>query len=213
MFQHDYKHYQPIANYGWIANLWKFVSVYRIDIKRTNTPIKFRIRQDSYLVQKVFEEGQWTKTQKNEFNICRLYLKVELLSDIITAKGTHIKRHILNGEYIDICTEFCTSNFQSPHPITKAWKSWKLMLRTTYGIDEYGNIIPAVDPIPPNKVWEWYLQPSTDRIIRYQGSALSLTRYKQDHDIPDKKHTRQVRIPVCKTYPSPRYQYTNQETE
>ena len=158
--------YKPIITTSWISSLWEFVSYYNIAVHRIDHTTRFRIRQDSYLVQHTFQAHTWTNRQKTDFNFCRLYLQVETLSDIITANGLQIRRHILEGCTDNTMEKFTSIHHQVINPSRKAWRNWKQMLQKAYNVDNAGFIRPSVDPISPSSNWIWFLQPSTDRIIR-----------------------------------------------
>jgi hypothetical protein len=73
-----------ILTNGWITSLWEFLSASKINIKRTDHCFKRTLRHtaDSYIMEDICRCIQWNKKDKLKFNYCRLYLRVELLSDI-----------------------------------------------------------------------------------------------------------------------------------
>lgn len=77
---------------GWITSLGDFLHSYNIQLtKHHKNP--FRFRDDNYLMALAITKG--IKGQQLKlFNCCRIILKVELLSDIITADGQKVKPNI-----------------------------------------------------------------------------------------------------------------------
>jgi hypothetical protein len=89
---------------GWITSLWEFLSTYAITLRRNKSKFhrNLRMHSDRFIMKDVFNSQQWTSAEKEQFNCCRLYLRVELISDIMTADGLAIRRHIWSGK-IDEC--------------------------------------------------------------------------------------------------------------
>jgi hypothetical protein len=97
-----YNKIKSVVTNGWISTLWEFLSeiddikVIRMDDTRNRA---FRFEGDQYLMRLLLltldhVSGNDIKT----FNYCRLFLKVELLSDIITADGKAVRHDIWMGQ-------------------------------------------------------------------------------------------------------------------
>jgi hypothetical protein len=90
---------QIITN-GWVSSLWQFISEYKITINRVCKKFHRDLRSetDSYIMLDLVDcKRKWSKDELEQFNNCRLYLRVELLSDMMTADGSSIRRSIWNG--------------------------------------------------------------------------------------------------------------------
>jgi Reverse transcriptase (RNA-dependent DNA polymerase) len=174
MFLYNYNTYKSIVTHGWISNLWEFLSTSQLELKHIKGTNKFRMQNDSYLNMKTFERYEWSPKEKQEFNSCRMYLGVELLSDIITANGMSIRRYAINGELSNINEQFVKHTSINPKPNRQAWKTWKRMLRLAYNTDEQGRLLQSTDQVGYNKNWQWFYQPSTERIYRNHNSIWEL---------------------------------------
>ena len=108
-----------------MTSLWEFLTESNIHLRRIGTYDAFRTHDDSYIIQSTFESNSWTDKEKQDFNICRLYLGVELLSDIVTANGTHIRRNIMQGVRENTNTGPTITTTTTPNPDAAAWKTWK----------------------------------------------------------------------------------------
>jgi Reverse transcriptase (RNA-dependent DNA polymerase) len=125
--------FHQLATTGWLRSLWEFASTYDIKIRRiTNgTERSFRNEKDSYIIQEVCRANKWGIKDLLKFNCCRLYLRVEMTSDILTADGKKIKHAAWNGLIDKGHTNFIPSYFEQPKPGPSAWSIWRSILRST----------------------------------------------------------------------------------
>jgi hypothetical protein len=96
-----------------------------------------------------------------------MYLQVELLSDILTANGSGIRRNMWRG-LKDMCSEnFGKSFFEQPRPGETLWSQWRTMLKVTYRCNDSGSFHDTqVQPLTATEDWVWYYQPSSDRVYQ-----------------------------------------------
>jgi hypothetical protein len=97
IFQMEFTTYKCITTRSWITSLWEFLSKADVQIQRVDIRNRFRSPSDAYINQQVFAIKEWSDKEKIIFNMCRLYLHVELISDIITADGKSVRPHIWQG--------------------------------------------------------------------------------------------------------------------
>jgi hypothetical protein len=89
---------RQLATSGWLHSLWEFVSIYKISVKRIhNNARTLRNNNDLYIMEDVCRNSIRGNKDLLSINACIPYLKVELLSDILTADGCYIKRKIWQG--------------------------------------------------------------------------------------------------------------------
>lgn len=97
----DFARVKHIVTKGWYSTLWEFLSqaeglsITRID-GLGHRP--FRFEGDQYLMRMLLDLPGVSKDDIKVFNYCRLFLQVELISDIITADGKSIRLELWTGE-------------------------------------------------------------------------------------------------------------------
>jgi Reverse transcriptase (RNA-dependent DNA polymerase) len=174
IFQHDYNIYKAIITKSWISSLWEFLEDTKIVLKRTKVSSPLRMIGDVFLNQAVFASNEWSPNDKVEFNNCRMFLGVELLSDIITANGTSIRSSCFQGIIQSTSEQFIKYNAKVPRPTGGAWNTWRKMLKKTFHTNEQGILTQGVAPINQSSNWQWFLQVSTDRVYRKQENKWQL---------------------------------------
>jgi hypothetical protein len=125
---------------GWMASMWQYLTFNTIWLRRiaTTGQLKERFDWDSFIMEDMCKSQQWSTEEKKKFNYCRLYLRVELLSDVMTADGKAIRRHIWKG-IVDHTHEKFTQLFYTQHrPSKTLWSTWRKMLKVTYQCKENG---------------------------------------------------------------------------
>jgi hypothetical protein len=65
-------------------------------ITKHQQPIMVRRQNDCVLMDKVLQNPRFSNHEIKLFNLCRLYLKVECLSDLCTAEGKEISTSVMN---------------------------------------------------------------------------------------------------------------------
>jgi Reverse transcriptase (RNA-dependent DNA polymerase) len=124
-FQQAFSTYKAITTKSWITSLWEFLSDIGVQLQKLDTINRFRTETDSYLMQRVCEIREWTNDDKIIFNNCRLYLRVELLSDIMTANGSKIRHEMMAGVRNQWTETFVKHSIKIEKPSQKAWQIWK----------------------------------------------------------------------------------------
>jgi hypothetical protein len=142
------------------------VSETGIQIQKLDTVNRFRTENDSYINTKTFEINEWSPDEKILFNNCRLYLRVEILSDIMTANGSMIRKEMITGDISSLTERFVPHLIRINKPSQKAWKIWKKMLMRTYNANDQGLLLQHMAPIAITTQWDWFLHASSDRIYR-----------------------------------------------
>jgi hypothetical protein len=165
----DASNVSDILTDGWVVSLWKFLTSNSISVERIDTTYHRSKRNwtDEYIMKDVCKTKQFTKEELRTFNYCRMFLKVELVTDIMTADGKGFRRHIWQA-IKDYCHEdFSKSYYEQPKPGESAWVIWRRLLRLTYKCNEYGKFQTTREPVSRSDVeWQWYYQPELDRIYR-----------------------------------------------
>lgn len=108
-----------------------------------------------------------------KLNLCRIYLRVTKLSDIVSNDGKHIQFQYLTGEKINPYTDMEWPH--QPKPSEASWKYWKQsLIRTFYSGNHLTNPLGSWIT-PPPKVHYFYV-PSSNQIKLVQGNQIKTTR-------------------------------------
>lgn len=96
------------------------------------------------------------------FNFCRIYLQVELLSDIIRADGKRIRPAIWKGERQLNCHRWKWPH--QPRPDNKGWAIWKRLLQSTFLTTAEGALTRRRPMFSYSSDWNWFYSESELRL-------------------------------------------------
>ena len=159
---HNIKWFYDLLSDGWIKSLWEFLSLYNITISRVDEKPQhqFRHQHDTFLMEAVAAKGHdITKRDRLSFNFCRMYLQVTLLSDISTADGVSVQKHLWKGIQHVKGQGWWP---KQPRPSEKAWNTWRRILARTFGIDNNGRYLRKLPNTNPTDDWRFFIQPNTE---------------------------------------------------
>jgi hypothetical protein len=139
----------------WTKSLWEFVSKYGITIRRADQMYYRQLRhhKDQFLIEIAMERGaDVIKAERITFNLCRLYLQVELVSDITTADGVTIRKDTWNG-----IRGFPGKGWwpKQPRPSERAWNIWRRLLQQFLHADNRGRLFVPFPKTHPTDDWQW----------------------------------------------------------
>jgi hypothetical protein len=137
--QQPYSKYNSFITLGWITTIWEFVSRYQIKLQNNTRPLKRRSK-DEYIMHLIVQ-GNYKPYELRWFNACRLYLQVELLSDLFNAQGTRVKDHIWQGRKVQH-SRYTIQWPNQPRPTNAVWSVWRIMLQKCLLLDDAGIIKP-----------------------------------------------------------------------
>jgi hypothetical protein len=83
-------------------------------------------------------------TELSQVNYCRLFLKAELISDIITADGKAIRRGAWLGDAPIVDQGSHQKWTQQPRPSAKAWQLWRRTLQQVLQTNSEGKLQHAL---------------------------------------------------------------------
>jgi Reverse transcriptase (RNA-dependent DNA polymerase) len=161
------KWYDLIITYtttGWITSLGKFLFDYNITLHKKDEN-QLRFQRDDFLMNKAMECGVKGKDLKL-FNACRLFLQVILISDIITADGKSIKKHIWTGD--KSAHEILGEWPRQPKPDNRGWTVWKYVLRKIFDFRIDNIFLYGVGTVQYPINWMWYYSELDSRVFRKQ---------------------------------------------
>ena len=119
----------------WFNNLHQFMANNKITIVLVNT-LQFNIqRRNDKCIMDELTRGSSSISQLIQSNVCRLYLNIIHLNDIISPDGNTINNNFLIG-----CKpSYPSSKLKWPHqtyPSIKAWKLWNTTLKKVFNIQD-----------------------------------------------------------------------------
>lgn len=150
-----------ILTRGWISTLWEFVDMYKLQLVKQHPYLK-RFQDDEYIMRVAIP--LLSKSELRSFNVCRLYLRIELLSDLFWIDGTRIKPAYWNGNRQLLHTIQVIWPHQ-PQPSKALWTTWQRLLQHIFQVDSNGRRATGHGPWhnkPTN--WRWYFDPITNRV-------------------------------------------------
>ena len=164
LFEIPFKPFGYLLPRTWIKSLWEFVDEYSITMPTYKNILKTKRDNDKFIME-AFHNANYSKKELLKLNRCRMYLKVDTLSDITNGMGDRICRLTYNGQR--------THNFkrtydwpEQPKPDEKHWLLWRQALvksfpRTTN--DRLGILQHPLGPWIDNKKddWRWFFSPAT----------------------------------------------------
>jgi hypothetical protein len=188
-WQNKYAAAAPLVTKGWISAIWEFLNESPdIILQRTDGLFHqdLRFPGDDYLMKMVLTNTDVRGDELRTINYCRRFLKIELLSDILTADGKHIRRHCWTGERNDCNNDHRIGQFwdSQPRPTGRAWQLWQHTLTTLLQTNNNGKLTEQRPQIDSTTEWQWFYHLDTDRIYhRFEGQiqeyAINLSNRRQ----------------------------------
>jgi hypothetical protein len=137
--EQDHSKFKPFITTGWLSTLWEFLSMYNVRLSQSFLVPLRRSSNDKYIMPVVIK-GKYSTSQLQLFNVCRIFLQVELVSDILNMQGTRVKEHIWKGQRIVHSRYECAWPVQ-PRPTKAAWNVWHSILQSEFHLDSTGKTL------------------------------------------------------------------------
>ena len=88
----------PHVETKWMRHLWDDLQTIRGTLVFTETWMVLPQRNgDSHIMDRILAADRFSDNQIKTLNLCRLYLCITTVSDIVTSDGTHIMTQFING--------------------------------------------------------------------------------------------------------------------
>ena len=189
IFELDFNLYGHLCTDGIIKHIWRFAFENDIIIKDNVTPdLSLRRNNDVYLMEQFIYED-FTDTELQHINRCRIYMQATSLSDVVNGNGTRIEQDTLN----------CIRDEERPHyykwpvqtrPNQRILRLWKRALKSAFPREEGNlNLQHTLGAWHSNhNDWKWYFHPQTQllyqlrdndtwHMYRYSNRAGRIGRY------------------------------------
>ena len=169
IFELDYDKFQTLASDSWIKGLWKFCCKYSITIIDRITRYPPLLREGDMFLMEVFIHEGFTEGQLQKLNLCRMYLQVLRLSDIVNGNGDGFTQ-----AYRMIKDPARKSKYTLPRvsrPGATSIKLWKKALKKTFGLRK-GEISYTVGKwcYTPTEQWIWFYHETSGLIYQRFGA-------------------------------------------
>lgn len=128
LFTCNFEAYGSLLPEGWVKTLWRFCSVYKVEVCDWIPRIPLLREGDRYLME-VARAVIPLKDNSSfiSFNRCRRFLKVVTLSEIAQGDGRTVRKDAVDGR----CNPWCqrwSCHFTESHPTSGDWKIWRELL-------------------------------------------------------------------------------------
>jgi hypothetical protein len=119
-WEYPFANMQKVVGRTWISTLWEFLDMNSITL-RYNDKDRDSVVLVDYIMAKAI---QHRVSDISLFNLCRLYLQIERMSELFTADGKSIRRAIWLGQRQAIISQQHEWPRQES-PSAKGWKVWQ----------------------------------------------------------------------------------------
>ena len=111
VLQSDYKKYGVLASQSWCHCLWRFLHDIKATIRLSATWVPGRCYEKDINIMERAVTWDWPRDKLQTLNLCRQYMRVYYVGEILDTSRTRIRHHIKNF-YLTI---FTLINFQRYH--------------------------------------------------------------------------------------------------
>ena len=169
IFELNYDLFGPLCSDSIVKFIWKFAYEHNIRINDNVTPnLQLKRRHDVFLMEQIAYED-FTPSELQHINRCRLHLQVTTLADIMDGHGQRIEKLALN----------CLKNEERPHyykwpsqprPHQRVRQIWKRALKKAFPRRENSLILQHTlgEWTENGNDWKWYLNPITKILYRHR---------------------------------------------
>jgi len=171
LFDLSYDDYGFLAETTWITNLWQKSSEYGLKISGSYVKPNIIRTGDFSLMEELVQSGMMTPAEMLSVNRCRIYLRAQNFSDIVTGDGLRIRTAFMEKSTHQIRSSY-TWPFQ-PNPPLADWRQWKTAVSEIWNVNEQGILVAPLGAIKtrPHSLQDWYYSKSTKKL--YHNLSLS----------------------------------------
>ena len=162
LFQHSYAKYHTIATECWIKSTWQFADFYGITIDTDLPTLQPQCPGDVFLIP-LFQ--QQDDELLEQLSICRTYLQVTTLADLLTADGKCIRKSIWEGKREE--TKYNNYHWaRQERPKEKHWKTFRAALDQAFTVHDSTRAIanPLTSWTTTYEDWPFYYDEYNERL-------------------------------------------------
>jgi len=165
ILESDYDTYSKYSSDSWIQRLWQFLhSVQAKIILQTPWVPSPRYKNDVNIMYRV-SEMNISKEQKYKVNICRMYLRVYFLGEILDTSKTKLKDNIMNVTYRGYHNDKFPLIPRPPQSFIQVWQS---VLRDIISTSNLGR---HLGPIVSTLSFEWRISECFSLLFQYEKNV------------------------------------------
>ncbi len=192
IFHLPYDKFRPvILTKSWVQHSWEFASSQGILFDEATAEVPSNRRNDRSIMQVIINLPGIRDHELEKFNICRMYLQVFHLSEIVTGDGEYISENAWSGNR----SKNKSTSISWPQwgkPKKSYWTIWRRLLRQALIGDTRSRKLQRSLGTWTRNVyphWSWYLSHNADDTALYHFSGSRWTK----HNTISSRITRQGR--------------------
>jgi hypothetical protein len=168
LFSQSFNRYGILATKSWVKHTWQFLSEFDMTVADQVGDIRLRRQGDCFLTDSFIQHG-FKGAALKKLNACRLFLRVETLSDITTADGRYIAGWVLEGRSEANPNVYHAWPTQG-NPGRQEWLQWRQALACCFcgGYLAHGllNSLGSWTDRDTTE-WQWWYSLQEERIYRH----------------------------------------------
>ena len=173
-----FQDYCVLATHGIVKHTWQFLAEHKMFLYDNVSDLVLRRERDTFLVDAFRLRGFKGKALRR-LNLCRLFLQVSTLSDIVNGFGTHITTASQTGTKDRTRPNYHCYPNQGPVP-HQIWEEWRNALSLTFcgGHSSMRLINPLGMWIDEEHAqWKWFYSPGENRIYERRSHDWGAYRF------------------------------------
>ena len=173
LFELSFDQYGFLSETTWLSHLWKMSCKLGISISGLYARPHIIRDKDFSLMEKLVTSNTMTQNEMESVNRCRIYLKVQNMSDITNGTGDKVIQSYMDSKAILIDSKYKWP-FQ-PKPPPNDWKKWRQAIVEVWSSDEQGILKQPLGPIfcTSHQISNWTISTSTNFLYRkYSDSQI-----------------------------------------
>ena len=160
-----------LATDSWLKHTWKFLSSNDMAIEDVLEEIPERAENDQYLMQAFYNAG-FRGWELRRLNLCRLYLQVATISDLVTADGKTITLSAWEGQTDNRTARPAVEWPNQGRPGSSDWQRWQSALVNTFGLSRNRSLeVPIGNWKDKDSDWHWFYDPLSERLYHRKEDA------------------------------------------
>ena len=202
IFTCNYGTYEMLLTECWIKNVWKFTWEKNLLLReRTTKNLDMKRENDAFIMEDIIATNQFSKSELQHINRCRIYLQVATLSDIVSGDGNHFQQLAYRCEH-DTSLPHRHIWPNQPRPGVRSRRLWKRAIKIayprtgTYLIHRVGRWLNHTERTD----WTWFYNQRTQMLYqRHLGSWRAYHRTSRagrlGHNPTFKYHNQAISLP------------------
>lgn len=172
MFSLDHNRYQMLLTDCWLKQVWQFAQENNIAIDDlTSHQVTLQRHNDIFLMEE-FCHANFTKSELQQINRCRMHIQATTHADISCGYGSHHSIHAYNVRR-DPTIQKRYKWPKQPRPNVKGRRIWRKAIKVCFPLLPNRQMEYQLGPwnTPPSSTWQWHYHPHSRQIYQRAGST------------------------------------------